>query len=144
LDVFIVISRYTYNASNSSIGGTIRVDSDQHGNSFRGYTTERISNVDPEGGGAKWALRAGLYAAFLREDHSPARVELVGTPNYRNVQIHVGNSPADVTGCFAAGTALGRRTGEVADSVTAMQLIEEIVRRDGTGRIQSSSREPTT
>ena len=50
---------------------------------------------------------AGTYPAFVRTDRDPDRVELRLVPNATNVQMHVGNVPEDVIGCFAVGLTSG-------------------------------------
>lgn len=50
------------------------------------------------------SVPVGKYKGILRYDHQDAwRIELVGVPNRKNVQIHVGNYVADSQGCVLVG-----------------------------------------
>lgn len=60
-------------------------------------------------------------------------MELKDTPNFTNVQVHVGNDTDDVMGCFAAGTT--QSEDFVGGSRNAMNEIQSIVEADGTGDI---------
>jgi hypothetical protein len=65
------------------------------------YTLER-----PEAGNASniSAIPAGVYPALLRYDHADRwRIELRDVPGRTNVQIHIGNFPADTQGCILVG-----------------------------------------
>jgi RHS repeat-associated protein len=123
--VNITINRTTYTAN--SVEGTISVTSDQIPDTYSGYTLERSQN------GAKDPVAPGDYDAFVRTDHNPNRIELRDTPNYTNVQIHVGNGPQDVIGCFCVGNTQG--IDSVGQSRAAISSILDIIRKDGTNNI---------
>lgn len=128
-DVTITIQRDTYTAN--SVTGTISVTSNVPGaGSFTGYTLETThggpaGNRDP--------IAPGSYEAFVRTDHTPNRVELENVPGRDNIQLHVGNTATDVTGCFAVGTQ--RQPNTVQNSNAAMQAILAVVNGDGTGNV---------
>ncbi len=60
---------------------------------------------------------------------TPVRVELQSVPNASNVQIHTGNTAADVNGCFAIGKTASPNA--VGQSVAAMNAVNAIVSADG-------------
>lgn len=55
------------------------------------------------------SIPAGSYDGILRYDHSDHwRIELLNVPGNRtHIQIHVGNTVADVSGCILVGDKLG-------------------------------------
>jgi RHS repeat-associated protein len=126
LDVAITINRTDY--TGNSIVGTIDVTSTVVSTTYSGYTLEAYSPPNPN-----LPTPPGTYGAFIRADHTPNRIELIGVPNATNIQIHVGNFPSDVVGCFAVGNS--RSTDFVGQSVSAMNEILQIISADGTGNI---------
>jgi RHS repeat-associated protein len=126
LDVTITIDRTTYTPN--SIIGTISVNSTVTNSTFSGYTMENRNPPNPD-----LPVPPGTYAASMRTDHTPNRVELIDVPNASNIQIHVGNSPSDVVGCFAVGTSTS--TDWVGGSTNAMNRINNIIAADGSGNI---------
>ena len=49
-------------------------------------------------------IPAGSYQTILRYDHADAwRLELTNVPGHSNIQIHIGNWPADTHGCILIG-----------------------------------------
>ncbi|MBI3778933.1 MAG: RHS domain-containing protein, partial [Gammaproteobacteria bacterium] len=128
LDVTIKIVRDTY--TDSSVTGTIDVTSDRVLGTFSGYTLE---NAYAGENGDKNPIPPGTYSAFVRRDHNPNRVELKNVPGFENVQIHVGNEPDDVEGCFAVGTKRSRDW--VGPSTSAIKKILQIIQKDNTGNI---------
>jgi hypothetical protein len=51
------------------------------------------------------SLPLGIYEGFVRTDGSKGwRIELVGSGDRKNVQIHIGNKTADSIGCILLGT----------------------------------------
>jgi RHS repeat-associated protein len=126
LDVMINITRTTY--TENSIVSKIQVYSTTTGSSFSGYALENASPPNPN-----LPVPNGSYSAFVRSDHSPNRIELIGVPGASNVQIHTGNSPSDVIGCFAVGTSTS--TNWVGNSRSAMNQINRVVSGDNSGRI---------
>ena len=130
LEVTITINRDKY--TDKSVTGTITITSDVAGaGSYSGYTLETAA-AGPKGD--KDPIREGNYDAFTRTDHDPNRVELSDVPGYTNIQIHTGNTPNDVEGCFAVGKS--RDTDRVNNSKDAMQEILKIIKNDGTGQIK--------
>lgn len=71
------------------------------------------------------AVPKGDYTGFVRTDGPRGwRIELQGTGERRNIQIHVGNRPKDTIGCILPGT--GDSTDAqcvIAGSKEAMNLI---------------------
>ncbi len=59
----------------------------------------------------------------------------MSVPNATDIQIHVGNSLADLEGCFAPGTTTGKPDW-VSNSSAAMDKILDIIKNDGTGIIE--------
>ena len=139
-DVTIIINRETY--TKNSVISTINVSSDKTNTTFDGYALENahagIKHNKPP-------IPPGTYDAFTRDDHTPNRVELEDVSGYENVQIHNGNTPKDVKGCFAVGSTCS--TDRVGASKAAMGKINAIIKKDGTGNITvtviRSSRQPT-
>jgi RHS repeat-associated protein len=129
-EVVVNIDRDTY--TDNSVTSRLSVTSDKTNLSFSGYTLE-----DARGGRNrdKDPLEAGVYAATVRTDGKKGwRLELEPKNNYKNVQVHVGNTATDVEGCFAAGTA--RSIDFVSGSKDAMKSIQSVVEGDGTGQIK--------
>src|SRR5579862_5908752 len=53
------------------------------------------------------SIPAGLYDAFLRYDHDDHwRIELLNVPNRDHIEIHVGNTIDDTTGCILVGSGV--------------------------------------
>ncbi len=126
LDVTIAINRTTY--TSNSIVGTINVTSTVTNKSFSGYTLENASPPN-----ANLPVPPGTYSAFVRTDYTPNRIQLNNVPNASGVQIHKGNTPSNVIGCFAAGSSAS--TDFVGGSANAMSNINNIISTDGTGNI---------
>jgi hypothetical protein len=137
LDVTVNIQRDTY--TGSSVTGTVSVTSDVTSSTFNGYTLENSHAGDNHD---KPPVPPGTYDAFVRADHTPNRVELLNIPGYFNVQIHPGNTAADVKGCFAPGTT--RADNFVGGSKDAMRQINQIIQQDGTGNITVNVMGPNT
>jgi RHS repeat-associated protein len=128
-DVTILINRETY--SGVTVTGTASISSTVAGaGTFNGYTLE-TATAGPNGN--KDPIPAGTYSAFERTDHSPHRVELQNVPGATNIQVHVGNTAADVEGCFALGST--RQTDYVGGSTAAVQAMLDIIHKDGSGNI---------
>jgi uncharacterized protein RhaS with RHS repeats len=125
-DVTITINRTTY--TQNSIVGTISVNSTVINSTFSGYTLE---NRTPPN--TNLPVPPGTYPASVRTDNTPNRVELTGVPNASNVQIHVGNTPSELRGCFAVGTSTS--TDWVGGSTNAMNRINDIISADSSGNI---------
>jgi len=133
LDVTINIYRGSYDAVNGiTIPGTIFVESDDPcDGTFRGHTLELVANHTPK----------GSYDAFIREDHTPNRIELRDVQGHTDMQIHVGNTSEDTTGCPLAGTGSTNdpysinKSHEVSDSTNAMNSILGIIENDASGNI---------
>lgn len=138
-DVEIVIQRDTY--TNKSVTGTISVTSSTNPDSkFSGFTLEAARAGSK---GDKNPIREGSYDAKVRADHEPQRIELNDVNGYSNIQIHTGNNPGDVKGCFAVG--LDRGTDNVTSSKEAMGKINSIVKADGgkiTVKVEGASTMP--
>ena len=126
LAVTITINRTTYTPN--SIVGTINVTSTVTSSTFSGNTLENRSPPN-----SNLPVPPGTYPASVRTDHTPNRIELTGVPNATNIQIHPGNTPSDVQGCFAVGTSTS--TNYVGNSVNAMNSINNIITLDGSGNI---------
>jgi RHS repeat-associated protein len=132
-EVKIAISRNVY--SPNSITGTITVTSDVPGaGSFSGYTLE-TTHGGPNG--KTDPIQPGTYEAFIHtypeEKKRLNRVELKNVPHNRWIQIHEGNSPKDVVGCFAVG--MTRDKDFVDGSKNALRSILSVIKNDGTGSI---------
>lgn len=68
----------------------------------------------------------GRYGATLRYDHADRwRLELTGVPGRSNVQIHIGNTPADIRGCILVGTGVGEDLCSVTGSRKAYADLRE-------------------
>jgi RHS repeat-associated protein len=130
LAVTIVIGNRTYSPTGNSVQGTINVTSDQTPGTFSGYTMENSSAGD---NASKAPVPAGTYNAFLRTDHNPNRIELIGVPGYQNIQIHNGSYPRNFKGCFGVG--LSHSTDFLGQTVQSINQIDNIVRMDGSGKI---------
>jgi RHS repeat-associated protein len=135
LDVTITIIRTTYTPR--TIIGTISVASDVTNQTFNGFTLENANPPNPS-----LPVPPGTYTANPRPDHRIPRVELNGVPNATNVEIHPGNTAADVIGCFAVGTT--RSENAVGNSANAMRTIDSIIAADGTGNLTVIVIGPTT
>lgn len=67
------------------------------------------------------AIPAGRYNTRVRYDHPVERVrlELVGVPGRTEVQIHIGNTPADIQGCILVGQSVAPEACRVNNSRAA-------------------------
>jgi RHS repeat-associated protein len=130
-DVFVDITRKRY--TNKSVISTIKVTSDKTKKSFTGYTLENAKAGDAHN---KPPIPQGKYKGHTRSDGSKGwRIELNHVKGYKHIEIHVGNFPQNVKGCFAAGTnAPGKNF--VTKSKMAMGKIKSVVDADGTGNIE--------
>jgi len=127
LDVDIVITRT--GTTPNSVTGTYTATSDVTGGSVSGHTLE-----DPNPPNPNLPVPPGSYSAHV--DSRPGRadrVELNNVPNATDVQAHIGNTAADVDGCFAVGNTAG--DGFVGDSANAMNALNNLIAADGTGNI---------
>lgn len=126
LDVTIIINRTTYTPI--SIIGIVNVTSTVTDQNYSGYTLENASPPNPN-----LPVPPGAYSATVRADYIPNRVELNGVPNASGIEIHTGNTAANVIGCFAVGSSAAQNF--VGGSVNAMTQINNIISADGTGNI---------
>lgn len=100
--------------------------------SFKGFTLE---DTQTDTLGDKDPIDPGNYDAHVRTDGSKGfLIELEGVSKFTNVQIHVGNTVANVEGCFATGTS--RSEDYVGNSRSAMKSIRSVVGADGSGDIR--------
>jgi hypothetical protein len=132
--VTITITRDTYTAN--SITGTLTATSDVIADTVTAYTLENYPNLQ-NWGGEKGAIRPGTYDAFLRTDYTPNRVQLRDVLGYDGVQIHNGNFPLQLEGCFAIGQP--RTNDAVWNSVATLNSLIGLIREDavwGDGRIR--------
>ena len=54
------------------------------------------------------SVPAGTYNAVVRYDHSDHwRIELLNVPGREHIQIHVGNTLDEISGCILVGNKLG-------------------------------------
>jgi hypothetical protein len=133
-DVTIAINRDTYSAV--TVTGTVSITSTVTGaGAFDGYSLEvadagTFGNKDP--------IAPGTYPAFVRGN----RLELQDVPGFENVQIHIANTFEDVQGCFALGST--RTEDYVGESTAAVNAMLDIVKKDGTGRINVVVNGPST
>lgn len=71
------------------------------------------------------AIPTGEYDATLRVDGTKGwRIELKNVPSRGNIQIHVGNTPADSRGCLLPGTGIESSLCKVTGSNDATKLIK--------------------
>ncbi|OPY91217.1 MAG: hypothetical protein A4E72_00234 [Syntrophus sp. PtaU1.Bin208] len=87
-------------------------------------------------------IPAGTYQAHVRTDGPLGwRIELEGVPGRTNIQIHVGNTPEDTTGCILPGTT--EDVDRVNNSRDARDVIRQEVENAGPGaRIQVNITDP--
>jgi len=139
LDVIINISRQGYSMSGGTVASTITVYSTFSPIApFSGFSMENANAGDC---GCKPPIPAGSYPAFIRGDHTPNRIELIGVPGYSNVQIHNGNYPRNFKGCFGVGNSAG--PDFLGNSVPALNSILGIINADGTGNITVNVIDPS-
>ena len=131
LCVTIFVEDRVYSWTGLSVHGLISVSSDKTPLTFWGYTLENANAGDSHN---KPPIPDGKYAAFIRGDHDPNRIELSGLKGYQNVQIHNGNYPRDFKGCIGVGTS--NKTDFIGDSVIALNQILNVIAADGTGCIK--------
>ncbi len=101
-----------------------------------GYTLERIDLIAP----------TGTFAAFLRTDHNPARIELRAVPGRTNIQIHTGNTPDDSLGCILVGERFSTGSGLpfgvfLYNSNALMADLLDLVAADGSSDISVTIRD---
>ena len=66
---------------------------------------------------------AGKYAATVRDDGSKGwRIELKDVPDRKNVQLHIGNYPAQTEGCVLLGKSVSSSDGTCAVASSAEAL----------------------
>jgi uncharacterized protein RhaS with RHS repeats len=127
LAVDIVINRT--GTTPNSLAGSFSATSDVTGGSVSGHTLE-----DPNPPNPNLPAPPGSYSAHVdSRPGRPDRIELDNVPNATDVQLHIGNTAADVDGCFAVGNTAG--DGFVGDSTNAMNGLNNLIAADGTGNI---------
>ena len=126
LDVTIIINRT--GSTSVSVSGTIDVSSDVVSDTFSGHSLEELNPPN-----SNLPVPPNTYDAFVRTDRTPNRIQLRNVPNATYVQIHNGNDINDIEGCFAVGTTASKDF--VGNSKSAMNKINDIIRKDGTGNI---------
>lgn len=105
--------------------------SDVTGDSYVGDFLENRNPLNPN-----LPTPPGSYQAFVdKRQGRKDRVELLNVPNATDIQIHAGNQPSDLEGCFAPGTASGRPDW-VNSSGVALDKVLDIIQRNGTGNIE--------
>lgn len=138
-DVEIVIKRDT--CTEKSVTSTILVSSTVNPDSkFSVYALEAAKAGD---NGDKKPIKEGTYDAKTRTDRDPQRFELQDVDGYKSIQIHNGNGPKDVKGCFIVGA--GRSKDKVSGNVDALGRINNIVKADGGSiqvRVEGASTRP--
>ena len=71
------------------------------------------------------SIPAGSYPAHLRYDHADKwRIELDDVPGRTNVQIHIGNTTADIKGCILVGSSLSPSLCSVSGSAAAYAALK--------------------
>ena len=131
LDVTINISRQGISATGNTVTGTVDATSTVTPLlPVQGLTMENMHAGDC---GCKSPIPAGHYPAFVRTDHRPNRVELMGVTGYKNIQIHNGSYPRDFKGCFGVGNSSA--TDFLGGSRTTLDAILNLIKADGSGRI---------
>jgi RHS repeat-associated protein len=131
LDVTININRQGISVTGNTVSGTIEATSTVSPLlPVQGLTME---NMHAGNCGCKPPIPAGHYPAFIRTDHRPNRVELMGVTGYKNIQIHNGSYPRDFKGCFGVGNVSA--TDFLGGSKATLDAILNLIRADGSGRI---------
>ena len=131
LDVAINITRQGISASGDSVYGTLSATSTVTPLlPVQGLTLETSHAGDC---GCKSPIPAGRYDAFIRHDHSPNRIELLGVTGYKNIQIHNGSYPRDFKGCFGVG--IRSSADFLGGSRTTLNDLLNLIKADGTGNI---------
>jgi hypothetical protein len=131
LDVTINITRQGVSATGNSVYGTVEATSTLSPLlPVQGLTLENAHAGECE---CKSPIPAGRYPAFIRRDHTPNRIELLGVTGYKNIQIHAGNYPRDFIGCFGVGSSRG--LDFIGGSRATLQQILNLIQADGSGRI---------
>jgi hypothetical protein len=73
------------------------------------------------------AIPAGTYPVHVRKDGNLGwRLELEHVPGRMNVQIHIGNYPANTVGCLLPGSGTLPNTCVVQNSAAAMQQLRTL------------------
>lgn len=127
LDVTININRDTYTPN--TITGKITVTSDRVSKTFSGYTLEDQYAGDA---GQKLPIPEGSYTGFLRYSRGSWRIEFYDVYEFKNIQIHKGNTREDVKGCFAVGKKRGKDNLAPGTSKPALDEILDLINLDGT------------
>jgi Family of unknown function (DUF5675) len=131
LDVTININRQGISATGNSVYGTVDATSTLSPLlPVHGFTLENSHAGDC---GCKSPIPGGRYQAFVRRDHNPNRIELLGVTGYKNIQIHAGNYPRDFIGCFGVGNSSG--LDFIGGSRATLQQILDLIQADGSGQI---------
>jgi hypothetical protein len=74
------------------------------------------------------SIPAGTYNAILRYDHNDHwRIELLDVPGRTNIQIHIGNTVDDISGCILVGDRLNPDLCSITGgtSATAYQKLKD-------------------
>ena len=96
----------------------------------QGLTVENMRAGDCA---CKAPIPAGKYGAFVRRDHSPNRVELLGVTGYKNIQIHNDSYPRDFEGCIGVWNTSA--LDFLGGSRRTLEALLALIRADGSGRI---------
>jgi RHS repeat-associated protein len=131
LDVIITVHRQGISATGKSIYGTVEALSTLA--PLRPVGGLTMENTHAGKCHCKDPIPAGNYNAFVRRDHTPNRVELLGVQGYTYIQIHDGSYPKDFEGCIGVGDKSS--LDFINGSKKTLQAIIDLIRADGSGRI---------
>jgi len=72
------------------------------------------------------SIPTGNYGGSLRYDHKDTwRIELTNTGDRKFIQIHTGNSPADIQGCILVGEKVDIKANKIMNSAVAYARLKQ-------------------
>jgi hypothetical protein len=127
-NIEFLLIREPYNGKRYTRGELYRKDT----NEFICFTLEdQIRNKNDKKIHGETAIGFGIYDGYLRRSPKRKRLipQLISVHNFKDIQIHSGNSIADTNGCILVG--FNRFKNKIWNSRKAENFIVDLIKKNG-------------